>query len=93
MKFVRFIVLLLVIIGALNWGLIGFFQYDFVADMFGGMSTMLARVVYALVGIAGLLSLKCLFSFCCSSSCGGSSHDGSGCGCSCHKGHSCHKDK
>ncbi len=45
--------LILVIIGALNWGLIGLFQFDLVATMFGPAS-MLSRIIYALVGVAGL---------------------------------------
>jgi uncharacterized protein len=49
--------LLLVIIGAVNWGLIGFFQYDLVAAIFGTMTTF-TRVVYALVGLAGLYSIS-----------------------------------
>ncbi len=48
--------LALVIIGALNWGLIGFFNYDLVAAIFGGSFTAGARIVYALVGLAGLVS-------------------------------------
>lgn len=49
--------LVLVIIGAINWGLIGFFGFDLVAALFGEMSAF-SRVVYALVGIAGLYSLS-----------------------------------
>ncbi|MDY4923011.1 DUF378 domain-containing protein, partial [Frisingicoccus sp.] len=45
--------LTLVIIGAVNWGLIGFFQFDLIAFLFGNMS-WLSRLIYALVGIAGL---------------------------------------
>jgi hypothetical protein len=45
--------LTLVIIGALNWGLIGFFGFDLVAFIFGDMS-WLSRIIYALVGIAGI---------------------------------------
>ncbi|MGL4797837.1 MAG: DUF378 domain-containing protein [Cellulosilyticaceae bacterium] len=52
-----YIALTLVIIGALNWGLIGFFQFDLVAALFGGMGSWISRVVYALVGIAGIYSL------------------------------------
>lgn len=55
------IALALVIIGAINWGLIGFFQFDLVATLFGGQEAFLSRVVYALVGIAGLVSLGLLF--------------------------------
>ena len=48
--------LTLVIIGAINWGLIGFFRFDLVAFLFGDMS-WLSRVVYALVGLCGLYML------------------------------------
>lgn len=51
-------VLTLVIIGAINWGLIGFFQFDFVAMLFGGMGAWISRIVYALVGLAGLYCLS-----------------------------------
>ncbi len=50
---IDWIALVLVIIGALNWGLVGFFQYDLVAALFGATSTV-ARVVYSLVGVSGL---------------------------------------
>ena len=45
--------LLLVIIGAINWGLIGFFQFNLVSFIFGN-GTWLTRVIYALVGLSGL---------------------------------------
>lgn len=47
----------LTIIGAINWGLIGFFRFDLVAALFGGPYSFLSRVVYALVGIAGVISI------------------------------------
>ncbi|WP_341877062.1 DUF378 domain-containing protein [Defluviitalea saccharophila] len=53
-----FIALLLIIIGAINWGLIGFFQFDLVATLFGGMDSWLSRIIYALVGLAGLYGLS-----------------------------------
>lgn len=56
------IVLALVIIGAINWGLIGLFQFDLVAALFGGQATPLSRVVYTLVGISGLFCIGMLFS-------------------------------
>lgn len=55
------IALALVIIGALNWGLIGLFQFDLVATLFGGQDAFLSRVVYGLVGISGLVCLGLLF--------------------------------
>lgn len=47
------IVLTLVIIGAINWGLIGFFGFNLVSTIFGGMS-WISRIIYALVGLGGL---------------------------------------
>lgn len=57
MKFLDTIALLLVVIGAINWGLIGFFHFDLVATLFGDMSTV-SRIVYSLVGIAGLYAIS-----------------------------------
>lgn len=54
------IALVLVIIGAVNWGLIGFFRFDLVASIFGGQTAGLSRIIYALVGIAGLVSIPIL---------------------------------
>jgi uncharacterized protein len=51
------IALLLVVIGAINWGLIGFFRFDLVAALFGDMTT-LSRIVYSLVGIAGVYAIS-----------------------------------
>ncbi len=53
--------LILVIIGALNWGLIGIFQYDLVAGIFGGMSGVVSRIIYTLVGLAGIWGISILF--------------------------------
>ncbi len=53
--------LVLVIIGALNWGLVGAFQFDLVAAIFGGQSAPIARIVYVLVGLAGLYCISLLF--------------------------------
>lgn len=55
------IALLLVIIGAINWGLIGIFQFDLVAYVFGGQGALLSRIIYTLVGAAGLWSISLLF--------------------------------
>jgi len=49
--------LTLVIVGAINWGLIGFFQYDLVAAVFGGMQGALSRLIYVLVGASGIYCL------------------------------------
>ncbi len=53
--------LILVIVGALNWLLVGLFQFDLVAWAFGGQAAWIARVIYALVGVAGLWSISLLF--------------------------------
>lgn len=53
--------LILVIIGALNWGLVGLFQFDLVASLFGGMSGTFARIIYTLVGLAGVWGISLLF--------------------------------
>lgn len=54
------IALIISIIGCLNWGLIGLFQFDLVAWLFGSQSALLARLVYALVGLAGLWDITLL---------------------------------
>ncbi len=56
MYILRIISYILVIIGAINWGLVGFFGYDLVASIFGEMS-LLSRIVYALVGVSALILL------------------------------------
>ncbi len=65
MKAVRIIVMVLIIIGALNWGLIGFFDYDLVSDIFGGYGSNGARTVFAIVGLAGLLAAYRFVCKCC----------------------------
>lgn len=53
--------LALVIIGALNWGSIGLFQFDIVAWIFGGQGAILSRIVYTLVALAGIWCISLLF--------------------------------
>ncbi|WP_425447698.1 DUF378 domain-containing protein [Dethiothermospora halolimnae] len=53
--------LVLVIIGALNWGLVSLFQFDLVASLFGGQDAILSRIIYGLVGLAGLYAITLLF--------------------------------
>ena len=55
------IALILVIVGALNWGGVGLFGFDTVAFLFGGQMAILSRVIYALVGLAGLWCVTLLF--------------------------------
>ena len=57
MKIIDKIALVLIIIGAINWGLIGLFKFDLVAAIFGNM-TLLSRIVYSLVGVSGLWGIK-----------------------------------
>ena len=60
MKVIDKIALVLIIIGAINWGLIALFNLDLVALLFGDM-TIVSRIVYGLVGLAGLWGIKLLF--------------------------------
>lgn len=59
MKVIDKIALVLIIIGAINWGLIGFFNFNLVGMIFGDM-TVISRIIYALVGISGLWGIKLL---------------------------------
>ncbi len=63
-KFLKILSLILVIVGALNWGLVGAFRFDLVAFLFGEMSRF-SRIVYCLVGLSGFL-LMLIAPFCCS---------------------------
>ena len=60
MKIIDKIALVLIIIGAINWGLIGIFNFNLVDSIFGTMS-VISRIIYALVGISGLWGIKLLF--------------------------------
>lgn len=55
------IALILVIIGALNWGSIGIFQFDIVAWLFGGQGAIISRIIYTLVALAGIWCISLLF--------------------------------
>lgn len=55
------IALILTIIGSVNWGLVGIFQFDLVAWLFGGQSALVSRIVYTLVGLAGLWCISLLY--------------------------------
>lgn len=60
MKVIDIIALILIIIGAINWGLIGIFNFNLVETIFGGFS-IISRIIYILVGIAGLWGIKLIF--------------------------------
>ena len=53
--------LILSIIGSLNWGLVGIFQFDLVAWIFGGQDAVFSRIIYAIIGLAGLWCISLLF--------------------------------
>ncbi len=57
MKVLDYTILTFVVVGAINWGLIGFFDFDLVSTLFGQMS-MFTRIIYALVGIGGLYAIS-----------------------------------
>lgn len=57
MKTLNLITLILVIIGGLNWGLVGLFQLDLVSALFGGSDAVLSRLVFSLVGLSALWQL------------------------------------
>ena len=54
MKVIDVIVAVLLIVGGLNWGLVGLFQFDLVAGIFGGQGALLSRIVYILVGVSAV---------------------------------------
>jgi len=55
------ICLALVVIGALNWGLVGLFEFDFVAWLFGGTTAVLSRIIYTIIALAGIWCISLLF--------------------------------
>lgn len=65
MKVVNIVAWILVIVGALNWGLVGALQFDLVAYLFGGETAPIARVVYVLVGLAAVYLVIASKGACC----------------------------
>ena len=61
MMIINKIALALAIVGALNWGLVGLFTFDLVAWICGGATTIVARIIYTLVAIAGIFCISMLF--------------------------------
>ena len=55
------IALILAVIGGINWGLVGLFRFDLVAYIFGGQGALISRIIYSLVGAAGLWCISMLF--------------------------------
>ncbi len=60
MRALNIVAQILLIIGGLNWGLVGLFQLDLVAELFGGQTAPLARLIYVLVGLAAIYGLYLL---------------------------------
>ena len=58
----RNLTLALIIIGAVNWGLVGFFRYDLISSVFGANLEVVSRVIFAVVGLAGLYAISFFFS-------------------------------
>ncbi|MBC8535296.1 DUF378 domain-containing protein [Feifania hominis] len=61
MQFLDRLALILVVIGALNWGSIGIFGFDVVAWIFGGQLAAISRIIYTIVGLAGIWCISLLF--------------------------------
>jgi len=61
MEKIQKIALIFTIIGAINWGLIGIFEYDLIASLFGGATSMMTRIIYTLYAITGLINIGILF--------------------------------
>ncbi|MCM1284525.1 MAG: DUF378 domain-containing protein [Acetobacter sp.] len=61
MKIVNNIALILAIIGGINWGLIGLFQFDLVAWIFSGQDSVMSRIIYSIVGLAAIWCISLLF--------------------------------
>jgi len=59
--FMDTLALILAIVGCLNWGLVGIFQLDLVAWLFGGAGSLFSRIVYTIIGLAGLWCISFLF--------------------------------
>ncbi len=61
MEILKKVALTLIIIGALNWALVGLFELDLVATIFGGVDNIIAKIVYIIIGISGLICIPILF--------------------------------
>ena len=53
--------LILTIVGSVNWGLVGIFQFDLVSWIFGGQDALFSRIIYTIIGLAGLWCISLLF--------------------------------
>ncbi len=60
MKILQKVALALTIIGALNWGMVGIFQVDIVATLFNGSDSIISRIIYSIIGVAGIINIGLL---------------------------------
>lgn len=61
MKLLTAIASILLLVGALNWGLYGLFKFDLVKRLFGGYNNPVSRIIYVLIGLAGIYALVYIF--------------------------------
>jgi uncharacterized membrane protein YuzA (DUF378 family) len=61
MRGLQIFCLILTIIGAINWGFVGLFDFDLVASIFGGSDSIISVVIYSIIGLAGIINLGLLF--------------------------------
>ena len=61
MKTLQRIALVLTIVGALNWGLIGFFEFNLVTSLFGDTNSVISRIIYSIIAIAGVINIGLFF--------------------------------
>ena len=61
MKTINYIVLAIAIIGAVNWGLVGIFNFDLVAWAFGGVASVISRIIYIVVALSAIWCISLLF--------------------------------
>ncbi len=61
MKTLQRIALILTIVGALNWGLIGFFDFNLVTSLFGDTNNIIPRIIYSIIAIAGVINIGLFF--------------------------------
>ncbi len=61
MKTLQRIALVLTIVGAINWGLIGFFDFNLVTALFGDTNSIISRIVYSIIAIAGVINIGLFF--------------------------------
>ncbi len=61
MEILKKVALALIIIGAINWALVGLFNLDLVATIFGGVDNIIAKIIYVIIGICGLICIPILF--------------------------------